>query len=105
VLAQGQEGGDPVVLPEITVVARWPPYDPARESGSLTVLDRDALASSEGRELNGVLRGLPGVILQTPGSRGTLSGLFVRGASADLGQLRESVNISHFFCEKCHRCG
>jgi vitamin B12 transporter len=27
------------------------------------------------------------VILQTPGSRGSLSGLFVRGASAGLGQL------------------
>jgi vitamin B12 transporter len=34
-----------------------------------------------------LLRGLPGVTLQTPGSRGTLSNLFVRGASAGLGQL------------------
>jgi vitamin B12 transporter len=34
-----------------------------------------------------VLRGLLGVILQMPGSRGTLSSLFVRGASAGLGQL------------------
>ena len=37
--------------------------------------------------MRGVLRGLPGVILQTPGSRGTLGSLFLRGASAGLGQL------------------
>jgi vitamin B12 transporter len=34
-----------------------------------------------------VLRGLPGITLQSPGQRGTLSSLFVRGASAGLGQL------------------
>jgi outer membrane receptor protein involved in Fe transport len=58
-----------VTLPTITVETRSPAFD------------------SEERELNGVFRGLPGVILQTPGSRGTLSNLFVRGASAGLGQL------------------
>jgi outer membrane cobalamin receptor len=79
-----------VTLPTITVEARSPaldPADPAFQINSVTVLDRDTLASSEERELNGVLRGLPGVILQTLGSRGTLSSLFVRGASAGLGQL------------------
>jgi outer membrane cobalamin receptor len=75
-----------VTLPTITVeTPRSPTFDPAFEINSVTVLDRDALASSEERELNGVLRGLPGVILQTPGSRGTLSSLLVRGASAGLG--------------------
>ncbi|MGH8569513.1 MAG: TonB-dependent receptor [Gammaproteobacteria bacterium] len=74
-------------LPTITVEARPPAFDPAFETNSITVLDRDTLARSEERELNGVFRGLPGVILQTPGSRGTLSSLFVRGASAGLGQL------------------
>jgi hypothetical protein len=62
-----------------------------------TVLDRDTLARSEERELNGVFRGL--VILQTPGSRGSLSGLFVRGASAGLGQLSfdgADARRSHF---------
>ena len=76
-----------VSLPTITVEARSPAFDPAFEINSITVLDRDTLARSEERELNGVFRGLPGVILQTPGSRGSLSGLFVRGASAGLGQL------------------
>ena len=37
--------------------------------------------------MKGMLRGLPGVTLQAPGSRGTLSSLFLRGASAGLGQL------------------
>ena len=74
-------------LPTITVEARPPAVDPPFEINSATVLDRDTLARSEKRELNGVFRGLPGVILQTPGSRGSLSGLFVRGASAGLGQL------------------
>jgi TonB-dependent Receptor Plug Domain len=76
-----------VPLPTITVEARRPAFEPAFEINSVTVLDRDTLARSEERELNGVLRGLPGVILQTPGSRGTLSSLFVRGVSAGLGQL------------------
>jgi vitamin B12 transporter len=76
-----------VTLPTITVEARSPAFEPAFEINSVTVLDRDTLARSEERELNGVLRGLLGVVLQTPGSRGTLSSLFVRGASAGLGQL------------------
>jgi outer membrane cobalamin receptor len=76
-----------VTLPTITVEARSPAFDPAFEINSVTVLDRDTLARSEERELNGVLRGLPGAILQTPGSRGTFSNLFVHGASAGLGQL------------------
>jgi vitamin B12 transporter len=76
-----------VTLPTITVEARSPAFDPAFEINSVTVLDRDTLARSEERELNGVLRGLPVVILQTPGSRGTLSNLIVRGASAGFGQL------------------
>lgn len=86
VRAQGQEASEPV-LPEITVVARHPPYYPAREGASLTVLDRDTLARSEERDLNGVFRGLPSVTLQEPVGRGKLSSLFVRGASAGLGQL------------------
>jgi hypothetical protein len=49
-----------VTLPTITVEARSPAFDPAFEINSVTVLDRDALARSEERELNGVLRGLPG---------------------------------------------
>ncbi|MGH8575743.1 MAG: TonB-dependent receptor [Gammaproteobacteria bacterium] len=76
-----------MTLPTITVEAGPPAFDPAFEINSVTVLDRDTLASSEERDLNGVLRGLPGVILQRPGSRGTFSNLFVRGASAGLGQL------------------
>jgi len=69
------------------MVARSRACPLAFETNSITVLDRDTLARSEERELNGVFRGLPGVILQTPGSRGSLSTLFVRGASAGLGQL------------------
>jgi tetratricopeptide (TPR) repeat protein len=71
----------------ITVEARPPAFDPAFETNSITVLDRDMLARSEERALNGALRGLPGVILQSPGQRGNPSSLFVRGASAGLGQL------------------
>jgi outer membrane cobalamin receptor len=82
------EGVHPTVtLLTITVEARSPAFDPAFEINSVTILDRDTLASSEERELKGVLRGLPGVTLQSPGSRGNLSSLFVRGASAGLGQL------------------
>jgi TonB-dependent receptor-like protein len=76
-----------MTLPTITVKARSPTFDPAFEINSVTVLNRDTLARSEERALNGVLRGLPGVTLQSPGQRGTLSSLFVRGASAGLGQL------------------
>jgi hypothetical protein len=47
----------------MTVEARSPVFDPAFETNSITVLDRDTLARSEERELNGVFRGPPGVIL------------------------------------------
>lgn len=76
-----------VILPTITVEARSGTFDPTLEINSITVLDRDSLARSEERDVNGVFRGLPGVTLQTPGSRGTISSLFVRGASAGQGQL------------------
>jgi hypothetical protein len=52
-----------VNLATMTVEARSPVFDPAFETNSITVLDRDTLARSEERELNGVFRGPPGVIL------------------------------------------
>jgi vitamin B12 transporter len=76
-----------VTLPTITVEARSPAFDPAFEINGVTVLDRATLARSEERALNGVLRGLPGITRQSPGQRGTLSSLFVREASASLGQV------------------
>ena len=76
-----------VILPTITVEAPRPAFDPAFEITAITVLDRETLARSEERDLDGVFRGLPSVSLQTPGSRGTLSTLFVRGASTGLGQI------------------
>jgi outer membrane cobalamin receptor len=51
------------------------------------MLGRSDLAASEERELNGVLRGLPGVTLHKAGSGTTLSSLFLRGASSGLGQI------------------
>ncbi len=68
-----------VTLPTITVEARSPAFDPAFEINSVTVFDRDTLARSEEQALNGVLRGLPGVTLQSPGQRGTLSSLSCAG--------------------------
>jgi hypothetical protein len=82
-----EEIGPTVTLPTITVEARSPAFDPAFEINGVTVLDRATLARSEERALNGVLRGLPGITRQSPGQRGTLSSLFVRGASASLGQV------------------
>ncbi|MGH8569744.1 MAG: TonB-dependent receptor plug domain-containing protein, partial [Gammaproteobacteria bacterium] len=79
--------GPTVTLPTMTVEARRPDFDPAFEIGTITVLDRETLAHSEERDLNGIFRGLPSMNLQIPGSRGTLSTLFVRGASSGLGQL------------------
>ncbi|MGH8569355.1 MAG: TonB-dependent receptor, partial [Gammaproteobacteria bacterium] len=74
-------------MPILTVEAPRPASDPAFEINAITVLDRETLARSEERDLDGVFRGLPSVSLQTPGSRGTFSTLFVRGASSGLGQL------------------
>ena len=85
---EGSENMRPtVILPTITVEAPRPAFDPALEISAITVLDREMLARSEERDLNGVFRGLPSVTLQTPGSRGTLSTLFVRGSGSGLGQL------------------
>jgi outer membrane cobalamin receptor len=75
-----------ITLPEITVVGH-PPSDPVKEATSATVLERPDLAASEERELNGVLRGLPGVTLHKGGSGTTGSSLFLRGASSGLGQI------------------
>lgn len=74
------------VLPTVIVAARRVPSDPVTEASSSTVLERADLSMSEERELNGVLRGLPGVTLQKAGSGSTLSTLFLRGASSGLGQ-------------------
>jgi outer membrane cobalamin receptor len=74
-------------LPAVIVTApRFVP-DSVTETSSATVLNRADLAVSEERDLNGVLRGLPGVTLHKAGSGTTLSSLFVRGASSGLGQI------------------
>ncbi|MGH8581596.1 MAG: TonB-dependent receptor plug domain-containing protein, partial [Gammaproteobacteria bacterium] len=75
-----------VVLPTLTVTAPRGPSDPARAASSVTVVDRTTLESSEARNLNGVLRGLPGVTLHRAGSGTTLSSVSVRGVQSGLGQ-------------------
>ena len=86
-LSQDLEGEHSVLteLPAVEVVARHPDYDPAIRSASVTVLDREVLEISDERDLNGVLRGLPGVTLRKTGSGTTLSTLFVRGMTSGQG--------------------
>jgi len=52
----------------------------------VTVVERAKLGSSEERNLNGVLRGLPGVTLHRAGSGTTSSSVSVRGVNSGLGQ-------------------
>lgn len=87
VAARSPESDLPVTLPAITVSAHPVPFDPGMETSSVTVLDRDTLSRSGERDLDGVLRGLPGITLQMPGGRGKLSTFIGCGASAGLGQL------------------
>jgi outer membrane cobalamin receptor len=75
-----------LILPTLTVTAPRGPSDPAPAASSVTVVERATLGSSEERNLNGVLRGLPGVTLHRAGSGTTLSSVSVRGANSGLGQ-------------------
>ncbi|MGH8566839.1 MAG: TonB-dependent receptor plug domain-containing protein [Gammaproteobacteria bacterium] len=76
-----------VELPPIIVRASPQTAGPIEDAVTRTLIERAEIDSSEERDLNGLIRGLPGVTLQTLGSRGNLSTLFVRGASSGLGQI------------------
>ena len=73
-------------LPPMIVKGAPTPISPAAEATSTTILHRDELAATDESDLNKVLRGLPSMTVLTT-SRGAGGGLFLRGASAGLGQL------------------
>lgn len=75
-----------LVLPTLTVTAPRGPSDPVPAASSVTVVERATLESSEERDLNGVLRGLPGVTLHRAGSGTTLSSVLIRGVNSGQGQ-------------------
>lgn len=72
-------------LPPLVVKGTPTPISPATEVTSTTAVYRDELSATNESDLDKVLRGLPSVTI-LEGSRGAGSGLFLRGASAGLGQ-------------------
>ncbi len=84
--ADDSVGAEEVRIPPLIVRGSAETAGPIESAVTRTLLDRVDLERSEERDLNGVIRGLPGVSLQAT-VRTALSGLFVRGASAGLGQL------------------
>jgi outer membrane cobalamin receptor len=78
-------------LPDITVVGH-PPSDPVKEVSGVTALDRAALSMSEERDLNGVLRGLPGLTLHRLGGGTAMSSVFVRGISSGRGSSPSTIS-------------
>jgi TonB-dependent receptor-like protein len=75
-----------LILPTLNVTAPRGPSDPVPAASSVTMVERATLESSEERNLNGVLRGLPGVTLHRAGSGTTLSSVSVRGVQSGQGQ-------------------
>ncbi|MGH8565651.1 MAG: TonB-dependent receptor plug domain-containing protein [Gammaproteobacteria bacterium] len=75
-----------LILPTLNVTAPRGPSDPVPAASSITMVERATLESSEERNLNGVLRGLPGVTLHRAGSGTTSSSVSVRGVPSGQGQ-------------------
>ncbi len=75
-----------LILPTLTVTAPREPSDLVPAASSVTVVERATLESSGERDLNGVLRGLPGLTLHRAGSGTTLSAVSLRGVQSGQGQ-------------------
>ncbi len=75
-----------IVLPTLTVTAPREPWDRAPAASAATVVERATLESSGERDLNGALRGLPGLTLHRAGSGTTLSAVSLRGVQSGQGQ-------------------
>src|SRR5690606_28549276 len=74
---------DATDLDEVVVTATRTATPVAEALAPVEVIDRDAIARSQARTLQELLRGRAGLSLATQGGAGKLSTLFMRGAESD----------------------
>ncbi|WP_395710382.1 TonB-dependent receptor plug domain-containing protein [Reyranella sp.] len=91
-LAQTEPVG---MAPDVVITADRFPTDPAKVTGSVTVITNDDMQKRQLRTVADVLRSVPGVSVQQSGGPGTQTAVFVRGSNANhVLVLIDGVNVS-----------
>lgn len=91
-LAQTEPAG---MAPDVVVTADRYPTDPAKVTGSVTVVTNADMQKRQLRTVADVLRSVPGVSVQQSGGPGTQTTVFVRGANSNQTLvLIDGVNVS-----------
>jgi vitamin B12 transporter len=91
-LAQTEPVG---MAPDVIVTADRYPTDPAKVTGSVTVIMNEDMQRRQLRTVADVLRSVPGVSVQQSGGPGTQTSVFVRGANSNHTLvLIDGVNVS-----------
>lgn len=85
-----------VDLPPIIVRASPETAGPIENAVTRTLIERAEIESSEERDLNGLIRGLPGVALQMLGSQPLPANPLARGSSAPTAGSRRSTRPAGF---------
>lgn len=78
--AFGAEDGPPIELDGITVTASHIPSSVANKPASITIINRKTIEARQPESTISLLRNVPGLHIDQPGGRGSVSSLYLRGA-------------------------
>ncbi len=76
---QPSESNSAVILEPVVVTATLTPVEPTQVSSSVTVISREQIEAAQARNMTDLLRRVPGVHIDQPGGRGSVSSVYVRG--------------------------
>lgn len=76
---QPSESDSAVIFAPVVVTATLIPVGPTQVSSSVTVISREQIEATQARNMTELLRTVPGVHIDQPGGRGSVSSAYVRG--------------------------
>jgi outer membrane cobalamin receptor len=76
---QPSESDSTVILEPVVVTATLTPVELTQVSSSVTVISREQIEATQARNITELLRPVPGVHIDQPGGRGSVSSVYLRG--------------------------
>jgi outer membrane cobalamin receptor len=76
---QPPESNSAVILAPVVVTATLTPVESTQVPSSVTVISREQIEATQARNMTELLRTVPGMYIDQPGGRGSVSSVYVRG--------------------------
>jgi outer membrane cobalamin receptor len=73
------ESNSAVILAPVVVTATLTPVEPTQVSSSVTLISREQIEATQASNMTELLRRVPGVHIDQPGGRGSVSSVYMRG--------------------------